>query len=252
MVRNGVNSPRASSCGRLFDAVAAALNICRERQAYEGEAGARLEAIVDPDAMRRDDEESAYPFSIPNLRDTGLPYIEPLAMWRALLGDLILKTPPPLMAARFHKGLAKAIVAMATKLARRDDDERSPLRHGRSLGRLFPEPRSVRRSRPTSRAAKTSPYSRIRAFPPTTAASRSARRRSAPRISSTRGRTTTTLVKQRDKRHVPQESPAASSESTMPRESWRRSMLAASSGRSTSPASSTTNTRSHPASATGC
>ena len=123
MVRNGVNSPRASSCGRLFDAVAAALNICRERQAYEGEAGARLEAIVDPDVMRRDDEESAYPFSIPNLRDTGLPYIEPLAMWRALLGDLILKTPPPLMAARFHKGLAKAIVAMATKLARRDDDE---------------------------------------------------------------------------------------------------------------------------------
>ncbi|MBV8106210.1 MAG: carbamoyltransferase HypF, partial [Hyphomicrobiales bacterium] len=61
MVRRGVNSPMASSCGRLFDAVAAALNICRERQAYEGEAGARLEAIVDLDAMRRDDEGSAYP-----------------------------------------------------------------------------------------------------------------------------------------------------------------------------------------------
>jgi hydrogenase maturation protein HypF len=121
MIRGGVNSPKASSCGRLFDAVAAALNICRERQAYEGEAGARLEAIVDLDAMDRDDGES-YLFAIPNLRETGLPYIEPLAMWRALLGDLIRKTPAPLIAARFHKGLAKIIVAMAKRLARRDDE----------------------------------------------------------------------------------------------------------------------------------
>ncbi len=121
MVRAGVNSPKASSCGRLFDAVAAALNLCRERQAYEGEAAARLEAIVDLDAMSRDDEESAYPFAIPNLRDTCLLHIEPLAMWRALLGDLVLKTPAPLMAARFHKGLAKIIVAMTRKLAHRED-----------------------------------------------------------------------------------------------------------------------------------
>jgi hydrogenase maturation protein HypF len=122
MLRNGVNSPVASSCGRLFDAVAAALNICRERQAYEGEAGARLEAIVDLAAMGRDDEESAYPFTISNLGGAGLPYIEPLAMWRALFGDLVLKTPTPLIATRFHKGLAKIIVAMTTKLARRNDE----------------------------------------------------------------------------------------------------------------------------------
>ena len=122
MLRNGVNSPVASSCGRLFDAVAAALNICRERLAYEGEAGARLEAIVDLAAMGLDDEESAYPFAISNLDGTGLPYIEPLAMWRALFGDLVLKTPTPLIATRFHKGLAKIIVAMTTKLARRNDE----------------------------------------------------------------------------------------------------------------------------------
>ena len=72
--------------------------------------------------MSRDDEESAYPFAIADLRDTGLPCIEPLAMWRALLGDLILKTPAPLMSARFHKGLARIVVAMAKKLARRDDE----------------------------------------------------------------------------------------------------------------------------------
>ena len=33
MIKNGVNAPLASSCGRLFDAVAAALGLCRERQA---------------------------------------------------------------------------------------------------------------------------------------------------------------------------------------------------------------------------
>jgi len=120
MIKNGVNAPLASSCGRLFDAVAAALGLCQERQAYEGEAGAKLEAIVDETALRNEDEALAYPLSIPNLRGSGLPYIEPLAMWNAILGDLILNTPAPVMAARFHKGLAKAIAAMARKLARRD------------------------------------------------------------------------------------------------------------------------------------
>jgi hydrogenase maturation protein HypF len=131
IMRNALNSPPASSCGRLFDAAAAAIGLCRERQAYEGEAAARLEAIVDSDTLRHEDEALAYPFSIPNLRGSGLPYIEPLAMWDALLGDLILGTPAPVMAARFHKGLARAIVAMATKLSRRD--ESTPLFEGVAL-----------------------------------------------------------------------------------------------------------------------
>lgn len=121
MIKNGVNAPLASSCGRLFDAVSAALGLVRERQAYEGEAAARLEAIVDEDTLRNEDEMLAYPLNIPNLRGSGLPYIEPLAMWQAILGDLILQTPAPVMAARFHKGLAKAIAAMTRKLSRRND-----------------------------------------------------------------------------------------------------------------------------------
>lgn len=124
MMRGGINSPKASSCGRLFDAVAAALGICRDRQAYEGEAAARLEAMVDPHTLRHEDEAQGYPFSIPNLRGSGLPYVEPLAMWQSILGDLILKTPAPIMAARFHKGLAKIIVTMAVKLADRGDASR--------------------------------------------------------------------------------------------------------------------------------
>ena len=39
-------------------------------------------------------------------------------MRQALLGDLILQTPAPIMAARFHKGLAKIIASMIEKLSK--------------------------------------------------------------------------------------------------------------------------------------
>ncbi|HEX4386402.1 MAG TPA: carbamoyltransferase HypF [Myxococcales bacterium] len=112
MLRNSINSPKASSCGRLFEAVAAALDLCREKQAYEGDAASRLEAAVERDPL-----ELAYPFTVPRLKDSRLPYIEPLGMWNALLGDLILKTSPGVIAARFHRGLAKVIAKLVVKLA---------------------------------------------------------------------------------------------------------------------------------------
>jgi hydrogenase maturation protein HypF len=123
MLERRINAPRASSCGRLFDAVAAAVGLSFDRQAYEGQAGALLEALVDEDLLRSDDEEQAYPFSTPRLDREGLPYIEPLPMWRALLGDLLRDTSPPVIAARFHRGLARAVAAMAVKVR---GDEREP------------------------------------------------------------------------------------------------------------------------------
>ena len=77
----------------------------------------RLEAISDDDAPASVTQETAYPFTIGNLGE-GLLYIEPLPMWEALLADLMVKAPAPVMAARFHKGLAQAVVAMVEKLAR--------------------------------------------------------------------------------------------------------------------------------------
>ncbi|MGB0083768.1 MAG: carbamoyltransferase HypF [Rhodomicrobiaceae bacterium] len=119
MLARNLNSPLASSCGRLFDALAAAVGVCRERQFYEGQTGAELEAMADQKTLR-DPGEERYPVAIPALPKTGLPYIEPLGMWRAVLGDLILAMPAPVVAARFHTWLADSIIAMTEKLALRD------------------------------------------------------------------------------------------------------------------------------------
>ncbi|MGR5946732.1 carbamoyltransferase HypF [Enterobacter sp. C4G1] len=45
-ISRGINTPLASSCGRLFDAVACALDITPDKQGYEGEAACRLEALA--------------------------------------------------------------------------------------------------------------------------------------------------------------------------------------------------------------
>ncbi len=45
-VARGLNAPRASSCGRLFDAVAAALGCAPVTLSYEGEAACALEALA--------------------------------------------------------------------------------------------------------------------------------------------------------------------------------------------------------------
>jgi hydrogenase maturation protein HypF len=121
LLATGVSAPLASSCGRLFDAFAAALDVSFEHQTFEGEAATRVEALVSHQALRDEDEALAYPFTIPRLPGGGLPYLEPLAMWNAVLGDLSLGTPAPVMAARFHRGLAKGVAAMVLKLVAAQD-----------------------------------------------------------------------------------------------------------------------------------
>jgi hydrogenase maturation protein HypF len=123
MLQGEVNSPLASSCGRLFDAVAAASGVCFERALYEGQAAIEFEAIADAATLSDEDDELAYPFGIPRLKVSNLPYIEPLGMWQALLGDLILGTPVGVISARFHKGLAIVIARMIDKLSRHESPD---------------------------------------------------------------------------------------------------------------------------------
>ncbi len=46
MLDKGINSPLTSSAGRLFDAVAAAVGVCRESVGFEGQAAIELEALA--------------------------------------------------------------------------------------------------------------------------------------------------------------------------------------------------------------
>ena len=114
MLRKGINSPKASSCGRLFDAVAAALDICRETASYEGQAAIELEALVTDTLLSRE-QSQGYPFSITR-QDGNLPELDPRLLWQALLDDLHTATSPEVIATRFHLGLASGITDMVEHL----------------------------------------------------------------------------------------------------------------------------------------
>lgn len=98
MARHGINSPRTSSAGRLFDAVSALLGL-RDTINYEGQAAIELEQLADP-ATR--DGYSA------SLRGADLV--------RAAADDLLAGTPKPVIAARFHNGVTDTVVRTCLRI----------------------------------------------------------------------------------------------------------------------------------------
>ncbi len=114
MLERGLNVPLASSCGRLFDAVAAALGLCADQAIFEGQGAMELEALAEP--WRPSVAEPPYPFTITEQATSGLLYLDPLPMWESLLKDIDRQTPVARMAARFHYGLARAIRDMVARI----------------------------------------------------------------------------------------------------------------------------------------
>ncbi len=106
MIARGLNAPPASSAGRLFDAVAAALGLCFDRQSHEGQAAMRLQAL----AERAPGGVGGYPVGLGEVLDWA-------PMWMALLDDLRRDRPAETIAARFHDGLASALARKAAHLA---------------------------------------------------------------------------------------------------------------------------------------
>jgi hydrogenase maturation protein HypF len=101
MAVKGVNAPLTSSAGRLFDA-AAAVSGLRGKVNYEGQAAIELEQVADAD------EPSAYPCPVEDRG--GVLVIDGVGLIRALAEDLVSGAPLPSAAARFHNGLASALV----------------------------------------------------------------------------------------------------------------------------------------------
>ncbi|MGF1933994.1 MAG: carbamoyltransferase HypF [Nostoc sp. ChiQUE02] len=114
LMEKRINSPLTSSVGRLFDAVAAAIGICRDECSYEGQAAIAMEAIVDVSSLNNDKETPIYPFNF--IFSDSIYCIDLCLMWQALLDDLQQQIPQPVIAAKFHQGLANAIVEMVKHL----------------------------------------------------------------------------------------------------------------------------------------
>ncbi|MEI6306410.1 MAG: carbamoyltransferase HypF, partial [Deltaproteobacteria bacterium] len=109
MLEKGLNSPLTSSCGRLFDAVAALLNI-RHVVSYDGQAAMEMEALAE-----NVEDERVYPFDI--ISHEGEPFqIDFSVMFPELLSDLAAEVPTAVMARRFHSTVAAASIQAAFRI----------------------------------------------------------------------------------------------------------------------------------------
>lgn len=107
IITQGVNAPLASSTGRLFDAVAAALGVAFDQQHYEGQAAMELEAMMGDHRV-----STGYAADI-----LGKDTVSWKPLWSGLIADLKAGADPALIAVRFHLGLADVLADLTTRIA---------------------------------------------------------------------------------------------------------------------------------------
>jgi hydrogenase maturation protein HypF len=133
MARTGIRSPRASSCGRLFDAVSFLAGTAPERMEFEAEAAMRFEAAAGGPAR------GIYPVRI-SAEGPGRPLeISFAPLVRALVRDLVNGAPVAEVSARFHESLARLVVRVAARARRERGMESVSLAGGVFLNRRLLE-----------------------------------------------------------------------------------------------------------------
>ena len=108
IAERGVNSPLASSCGRLFDGVAALAGL-RHEVNYEAQAAIELEAC-------RDEAAAGEPYSFAVREEGGVVQLDPAPVIRAIVEDLLRGATLGEISQRFHDGLACALAGVAQRL----------------------------------------------------------------------------------------------------------------------------------------
>ena len=108
MLELGLHSPRTSSIGRLFDAVAALVGI-RVGAGFEGQAAMALEF-----AATSSKDDGAYLITLKG------DVADPTPMLQELLADQRHGVEPGIMARRFHAALADLALAFAESVGRED------------------------------------------------------------------------------------------------------------------------------------
>lgn len=120
-VSRGINAPMSSSCGRLFDAVAAMLGL-RQRASYEGQAALELEMSADPHANQ------LLPYEL--LNEGGQIIFDPLLMVRDIFEQQKQGADPATLAGRFHASLAAMTLDVCEELRSRTALQRIVLSGG--------------------------------------------------------------------------------------------------------------------------
>lgn len=139
MIEHGINSPRTSSMGRLFDAAAAILGIC-DKATYEGEPAIELEAA----AWHAFSSESACPtgnmasFSVTeSSRPDDFHVLNSRPLFEALLEGIRTGVPAGKLALDFHVTIAHASARIASEICVREDLDTVALSGGVFMNRLL-------------------------------------------------------------------------------------------------------------------
>ncbi|MDH3455652.1 MAG: carbamoyltransferase HypF [Gemmatimonadota bacterium] len=114
MLRERVNSPRTSSVGRLFDAVASLLGL-RQINHFEGQAAMELEFQI---AALASADDCAYTLALREAEE-GLVRVDWEPLVRAIVTDLRRGAAPRSIARAFHDAMASAVVAVAERVGAR-------------------------------------------------------------------------------------------------------------------------------------